>query len=159
MCEDPQGNHVVAGQVGLPLIKEVVKWNWIRPIALQSAKLMVFLVKAGLHVAAGIGNVVPDFAEWSGSASLSAAALVAESLLDSINLQYTGSSLVEQNKSVEEAWVFLKEELKPQLLAGRMGKLFQLYKVKIVGGHQRGVAWLCKQCMLRGRQKGIAYPL
>eukprot|EP00246_Nothoceros_aenigmaticus_P003440 TRINITY_DN14604_c0_g1_i1.p1 TRINITY_DN14604_c0_g1~~TRINITY_DN14604_c0_g1_i1.p1 ORF type:complete len:606 (-),score=110.01 TRINITY_DN14604_c0_g1_i1:463-2280(-) len=158
MCEGTGENisHGVQGQVGYELIMEDAKWDGIRSIVANSVRLMIFLVKAGLHVAAGIGGAIPDYVSWGGATGVTAIALSGESLLNSLGKKLTGTS-VEQSRCMEDEWWRLQEMLKKPL-EGQMANIFGLYRARLTRDSER-VAWVCEECLTKGKSKHILEPL
>lgn len=60
------------------------KYKKLRPLILGSIKLLFILVKAGLHVTAGIGNAIPDFQSVPGAEPLTAVSLTGETVMGNI---------------------------------------------------------------------------
>lgn len=76
----------------------------LRPLILGSIKILFILVKVGFHVAAGIGNAIPDFQMLSGVEPISALALTGETVMDSIKW----ISSIPIDSTLADAWAWIQ---------------------------------------------------
>lgn len=80
---------------------------------LGSLKILFILVKVGLHVAAGIGNAIPDFTSWPGAVPLIVTSLTGSDIMDNIKGSIADCNQIDS--TLAEAWgiIQVRETLLP----------------------------------------------
>ncbi|CAM6123173.1 unnamed protein product [Calypogeia fissa] len=161
MCENPSQPHYVDNQMGLSLTNLLPGegYKTLRPLILGSIKILFILVKAGLHVAAGIGGAVPDFNAIPGIEPIVAMTLTGDTIMQSIK----GISSTAIDSTLREAWGTIQSVIAPVKAKGQIPKIFQLYQVqykskklgKYLSGTKRGCFWVCEKCQIEANKANL----
>ncbi|BFI16269.1 hypothetical protein MPTK1_5g20255 [Marchantia polymorpha subsp. ruderalis] len=142
MCESVTGFHIVKDQQGLKIRLDQENGAWIRKTIEISLKVMYYVVKAGLDVTLGLGQAIPDWADLKSDIVK----------LDGISNRDRRAVLKGgESKELKEAWLRIQQTLAPI----NYSAIFKLYQVKYVRLELGGHAWVCEECMNKGRGLGI----
>ncbi len=164
LCEHIEGIHVVENQEGEEItLTEPKVQKWV-PYLVTGLTIFSLLLKVGAHVAAGIGDMIPNFGKGL-SLALDTNALQDYFPTDGIqkilehesfegkrNLIQEGTALNKaQEKNSAEQWLvdFLKERKKS------ISESFGLTRVKYYKKNNRGplIRWVCHKCRDDGFRK------
>ncbi|CAM6087213.1 unnamed protein product [Calypogeia fissa] len=151
MCESPNQPHYVENQKGLELINLLPgeAYKTLRPLILGSIKILFILVKAGLHVAAGIGNAVPNYTDIPGVEPLLVTSLTGETIMESMKGISKSNPI---DSTLAEAWGTVQSLMAPVKARGQIPEVFQLYRVQYKSRmlstylSKRSSFWLCEKC-------------
>ncbi|OAE27258.1 hypothetical protein AXG93_59s1010 [Marchantia polymorpha subsp. ruderalis] len=145
MCESAIGFHPVKNQEGLKIRLDLENCKWIRNIIDISFKIIYYAVKGGLGATLGLAAAVPDWQDLKSDVVR----------LDGLSVRDRRAILKGgDNKELREAWLRIQQTLTPQL-QDRYSAIFKLYQVKYVRLELGGHAWVCEECMIKGRRAGI----
>jgi hypothetical protein len=164
LCEHIEGIHVVKNQKGeeITLIDPKVQ-KWV-PYLVTGLTIFSLLLKVGAHVAAGVGDMIPNFGKGLLLALDTDALgdylpsdgihkmLEQESIQGKRSLIEQGTSLnMVEEKNAAEQWLinFLKERKK------NISESFGLTRVKYHRMNNKGplIRWVCHKCRNDGVQK------
>ncbi|BFI22906.1 hypothetical protein MPTK1_8g17110 [Marchantia polymorpha subsp. ruderalis] len=142
MCESVTGYHPVKDQEGLQILLNRENCRWIRKTIEISYKVLYYAAKAGLDKTVGLGQVIPDWADLRSDVVK----------LDGIS-DHDRRAVVKggESKELKEAWLRIQQTLAPI----NYSAIFKLYQVKYVRPELGGHAWVCEECMNKGRGSGI----
>ncbi|BBN17160.1 hypothetical protein MPTK1_7g12460 [Marchantia polymorpha subsp. ruderalis] len=145
MCESATGFHPVKDQEGLKIRLDRENCQWIRKTIEISFKIMYYAAKAGLEKTLGLGQAIPDWEDLKSDIVK----------LDGISDRDRRAVLKGgESKELKEAWLRIQQTLAPQL-QDSYSAIFKLYQVKYVSLELGGHAWVCEECMNKGRSSGI----
>ncbi|BFI31332.1 hypothetical protein MPTK2_3g20675 [Marchantia polymorpha subsp. ruderalis] len=145
MCESETGFHLVKDQEGLKIRFDRENCGWIRKTIEISFKLMYYAAKAGLDATLGVGQAIPDWGDLKSDIVK----------LDGISDRDRRAVLKGgESMELEEAWLRIQQTLAPRL-RDNYSSIFKLYQVKYVRLELGGHAWVCEECMEKGRRSGI----
>ncbi|KAG6556509.1 hypothetical protein Mapa_001835 [Marchantia paleacea] len=155
MCESKTQPHSIDGQEGFELIAVEENKNWLRQLSSLSLKMISFLLKAGIQLTLGSAQLVPDLADLAtgpGSGLTIASVALEEMKLSPVTLT---SGLGDEK--MEDMWAYLMSCLPTDL---NFANVFELHRVKYkIGNPRKAHAWLCVDCLQRGRRDGILKPV
>ncbi|BFI22820.1 hypothetical protein MPTK1_8g16169 [Marchantia polymorpha subsp. ruderalis] len=142
MCESWTGFHKVKDQEGLKIRVDRYNSSWIGKTIEISYKVMYYATKAGLDVTLGLGQAIPDLADLRSNI----VKLGGISDSDRRAVLKGGESM-----ELKEAW----RRIQQTLADINYSESFKLYQVKYVRQELGGHAWVCEECMNKGRLSGI----
>ncbi|OAE32612.1 hypothetical protein AXG93_3228s1290 [Marchantia polymorpha subsp. ruderalis] len=142
MCESATGFHLVKDQEGLKIRLDQENCGWIRKTIEISFKLTYYAAKAGLNATLGVGQAIPDWGDLKSDIVK----------LDGIS-DGDRRAVLKGGESMElkEAWPRIQQTLEPI----NYSAVFKLYQVKYARLELGGHAWVCEECMKKGRRSGI----
>jgi hypothetical protein len=165
LCECIEGIHVVDEQQGCEITMLSTKAQQIVPYLVIGLNIFSLLLKAGAHIVAGIGDMVPNVGKGL------ALALDTQSLSDylpscRIDRNSQNDPLQSQKTNMIEKEVALREEkhgaeqwLVDFLKKQNISKSFRLsrvhYHITKYGNQGRLVRWICDRHKEEGLKKGI----
>ncbi|BBN19596.1 hypothetical protein MPTK1_8g11970 [Marchantia polymorpha subsp. ruderalis] len=141
MCESVTGYHTVKDQEGLMLQLNQENRRWIRNTIEISYKVLYYAVKAGLEKTVGLGQAIPDWADLKSDIVQ----------LDVSDRDRVAVVKVGESKELKEAWLRIQQTLEHVNYSAK----FKLYQVNYVRPELGGHAWVCEECMNKGRASGI----
>ncbi|OAE20545.1 hypothetical protein AXG93_3873s1020 [Marchantia polymorpha subsp. ruderalis] len=145
MCESATGFHPVRDQEGLRIRLDRENFGWIRKTIEISFKVIYYAVKGGLDATLGLGEAIPGWEDLKSDVVK----------LDGISSRDRRAVLKGgDSKELKEAWLRIQQTLAPQL-QDSFSSIFRLYQVKYVRPELGGHAWVCEECMVKGRRSGI----
>jgi hypothetical protein len=164
LCENIEGIHVVENQKGedITLIDPKVR-KWV-PYLITGLTIFYLLLKVGVHVAAGVGDMIPNFGKGL-SLVFDIEALQDYLPSDGIHKmlehesfqgnktlieQGTAMNMVNEKKSAEQWLVNFLKEKKSNILES-----FDLTRVKYHKMNGKGpfIRWVCHKCKNYGFEK------
>ncbi|BFI40551.1 hypothetical protein MPTK2_7g10710 [Marchantia polymorpha subsp. ruderalis] len=143
MCEYEYGSkiHMVKDQKGLIIHVDRENCKWIRNTIEISCKIMYYALKAGLDKTLNLGQAIPDWEDFKSDIVK----------LDFSNRDRRALLKGGESRELNEAWLRIQQTLAPI----NYSEIFKLYQVKYARQELGGHAWVCEECMDKGRSFGI----
>lgn len=168
LCEFRGQMHVVEDQMGCEMMQ--VDNMAVRSLAPYMKKFMVmvtFALKIGAHLAAGMGQMIPDLSKevahlggsslLFGAAGATAAGVVGAAAIGHRNRSAEGSRGIQQDIKAAQQWMvdFLRER---RCSTGKdIAEKFGLWRVRYRDNGQ--IAWICRQHMYSRSAEIIEVPI
>ncbi|BBN16951.1 hypothetical protein MPTK1_7g10710 [Marchantia polymorpha subsp. ruderalis] len=143
MCEYEYGSgiHMVKDQEGLMIHVDRENCEWIRNTIEISCKIMYYALKAGLDKTLNLGQAIPDWEDFKSDIVK----------LDFSNRDRRALLKGGESRELNEAWFRIQQTLAPI----NYSAIFKLYQVKYARQELGGHAWVCEECMVKGRSSSI----
>ncbi|XP_050246654.1 protein TORNADO 1 [Quercus robur] len=169
LCEYRQEMHVVEDQMGCEMMQvDNRAVQCLAPYMKKFMKLLTFALKIGAHLAAGMGEMIPDLsrevAHLSGSSLLygaggavAAGAVGAAAMGRSRSRAVEGSRDIQQDLKTAQQWVvdFLRQR---RCSSGKdIAEKFGLFRVRYRDSGQ--IAWICRRHMSIRANEIIEVPI
>ncbi|XP_071736602.1 protein TORNADO 1 [Rutidosis leptorrhynchoides] len=166
LCEFKSEMHVVSEQIGCEIMQVDNRTvNSLAPYMKGFMKLLTFGLKIGAHIAAGMGEMIPDLskevAHLAGNplvyGAVGAAAVGAVGVATAGGGSRTRSSDVQQDMKAAQQWVvdFLRE--KGCCTGKDIAEKFALWRVRYRDDGQ--VAWVCRNHMYTRSNEIVEVPM
>jgi hypothetical protein len=156
LCECRERPHKVQGKEGCEVIIENHQWQKIHAAILEGVKWVVPLIKAGLHITMGLGNIIPNPAEVCLN-------VIGDNVIGSVQdwasvtQDQLQMGLQSDEKEAAEQW--LVDFLRTKVILKDFGLERVLY-LDNQGQRTGEMAWLCEEHLSQGEQKKelVRYP-
>ena len=156
LCEFRREMHVVDGQLGCEIMQiDNLAVKCLAPYTTKFMKLLTFALKIGAHLAAGMGEMIPDLSKevvhlldssfLTGAAGAAAAGAIGAMAMGGSSRMRNNSRDIQQDQRAAQQWVldFLRDR---GCCSGRdIAEKFGLWRVKYRDSGQ--VAWICRRHM------------
>ncbi|KAI4307917.1 hypothetical protein L6164_031042 [Bauhinia variegata] len=168
LCEFRGEMHVVEDQMGCEMMQvDNVAVKSLAPYMKKFMKLVTFALKIGAHLAAGMGEMIPDLSKevthlagsslLAGAAGAAAAGAVGAAAMGRRNRAMENSRDIQQDLKAAQQWVvdFLRER---RCSSGKdIAENFGLWRVRYRDTGQ--IAWVCRRHMYTRSQEIIEVPV
>ena len=168
LCEFRGQMHVVEDQMGCEIMQvDNAAVKSLAPYMKKFMTLVTLALKIGAHLAAGMGQMIPDLSKevahlagssvLCGAAGATAAGVVGVAAMDRRNRSIEGSRDIQQDLRAAQQWVvdFLRER---SCSSGKdIAEKFGLWRVRYRDNGQ--IAWICRQHMYARSAEIIEVPV
>lgn len=171
LCEFRQEMHVVEDQIGCEMMQvNNSTMKCLAPYLKKLMKLLTFALKIGAHIAAGMGEMIPDlsrevthliesplFYDAAGAAAAGAVGAAAAGRVEGNRHRSTDSRDIQQDQRVAQQWVidFLREQ---RCSSGKeIAEKFGLWRVRYRDDGQ--IAWICRRHIYTRANEIVEVPI